>query len=130
MSVFIGTIDLPLKSQRQASCKSHGKQCAEHQHSKEPLLPKKTEVQKKHVAYLQASHVPESQCADWLGREAETSCALGRGVHLAEILLCPILYLKGLMFPSQAHPTGTQSSWVLSMPKSPMPETASTNSLI
>lgn len=64
MSVFIGTVDLPLKSQQQASCKSHGKQCAEHQDSKGPLLPKETEVQKKHAVYLQVSRVPESQCAD------------------------------------------------------------------
>lgn len=34
---------------------------------KKPLLPKKTEVQKKHAVYLQVSRVPEFQGADWLG---------------------------------------------------------------
>lgn len=75
---------------------------------KEPLLPKRTEVQKKRAVHLQASNVPESHCADWLGWKTETRCALGRAVHLAEILLCPVPHLKVPMFPFRAHSTGTQ----------------------
>lgn len=68
---------------------------------KNPLLPQKTEVQKTHAVYLRASLAPESQS---LAERPEASCVLRRAAHLAQILLCPTLYLEGSKGPFLGTP--------------------------